>query len=693
MKNTFNIKPHFLKNAWFILLIIFFSFELYSQNVEFKKSNFPGKKQAFKEAKKSLKNGDKAYKKKATMQLVLDYYEKAYDFNPDNGELNYKMGICYMNIENVTKALMHLKNVERLTPNLNKNLYLQLARAYQLNSEFKKAIEYYEHFKEILNPAEFSIMFEEIQARKKECNYGIEMKNKPARVFIDNIGNKINTTYPEYTPIVNADETKLFFSSRRPNTTGGKVDKNDGLFLEDIYISYKKNNTWSIPQNPPPPLNSEEHDAVVGISPDGQKLLIYRGEGGGDIYECLLEGDNWTEPKRLPEPINSKYHETSASYSYDGRTLFFDSNRPGGYGGHDIYMATQNSNGTWNEPVNLGPTINTALDEESVFIHPDGKTLFFSSNGHQTIGGFDIFKSILENNNWSIPSNLGYPINTASEDKYFSLGASNRRGYYSSVKNDSYGNTDIYIITFLGKEKEVINNEENRLLAYRGQGFTDASASLTDTAIIEESKLTLVKGTIKNRENMPINAVIEIIDNETGEVIAQFKPNSQTGKYLLSLPSGKNYGMNVKADNFLFHSENFDVDDSEGYKDVEMDITMQEEKAGAKVALRNIFFNTGEWKLKKESFSELDRIVELMQEKPSMKIEVSGHTDNVGSMQMNLQLSKKRAKSVYNYLVEQGIKKERLVYKGYGYSEPIESNKTAKGRQKNRRTEIKILGK
>lgn len=665
---------------------------IYGQNVEFTAKNFPNQKAALAQAKKDIKNGDNYFKN--TRQFIdkaLNHYLKANNFNGNNALLNYKIGLCYLVLGKTDEAIAFMEKSRRLSPSSNKNLYYQLGTAYQNNLQFEKAIEYYKAYMEILNKKEFSLLYADIQRLIGECELGKTLSEKPVRAFIDNLGTNINTIYPEYSPIVTADESRLYFSSRRPDNMGTVISKTDGLPAEDIYYSDKQNSEWQKVAHPQMPLNTANHDAIVGLTPDGQTLLIYRAEKGGDIYECKIQGNQWSEPQALPTPINSKYHESSASYSFDGKIIYFDSNRPGGYGGHDIYKIERKSDGTWGEAENLGPTINTAQDEESVFLHPDGITLYFSSNGHPNLGGYDIFKASKHNGEWDIPINLGYPVNSPDDDKYFSITANNKKGYYSTTKANGYGLADIYQIIFLGEEKKLTNNTEDQLLSYMTEGFVDTSVAEKIETVIQESQMTLLSGTILGPDNMPMNAIIEIIDNKSGLVLATFESNSATGKYLVSLPAGKNYGITVKSENYLFHSENFDVAEGEGFSDIKLNIQMQEKKVGSKLALRNVFFDFNKWELKKESFTELNRIVELLKENQTMEMEISGHTDNIGSEKYNLQLSEKRAKSVYNYLISAGVESKRLQYQGYGFSLPIDSNETEEGRSRNRRTEIQIL--
>ncbi|MFI5164374.1 MAG: OmpA family protein, partial [Bacteroidia bacterium] len=432
-----------------------------------------------------------------------------------------------------------------------------------------------------------------------------------------------------------------------------------------------ENGKWTAAKNMGSPINTSRHDASVALSADGQKLFIYRDDearGSGNIYECIQKGAQWTNPEKMSSSINSKYHESSASITADGNTLYFTSNKPGGFGEHDIYKVEwDKTTKQWGTAENLGPVINTQYDEYGAFIHPDGKTLYFSSEGHNTMGGYDIFKSVLDKKTkkWSTPENIGYPINTPDDDIDYVVSASGKHAYYSSFGAEGFGEKDIYRISSTKKEKK--------------QAVT---------------KVTILKGTITDAVTKQLlEAEIEIVDNHTNQIISTFKSNSATGKYLVTLPSGGNYGIAVKKDGYLFHSENFDIVDTAAYNEVVKDIAMNNLSVGNKIVLNNIFFDFDKATLRPESASELERLKKLLTDMPTMKIEISGHTDSKGADDYNLKLSQSRAQSVVDYLIKAGINKTRLAAKGYGKTKPIATNDTEEGRQLNRRTEFEILSK
>ncbi|OFX72453.1 MAG: hypothetical protein A2X12_02045 [Bacteroidetes bacterium GWE2_29_8] len=682
-----------------IALILLISFLLNSisnaQNIEFDKASFPNKKDELKQALRDIEAGDKFYEiGMHKFRDALPFYLKANNFNPNNAVLNYKIGLCYLTTNTKSMAIKFIEKSLELNKNATLDANYHLGRAYHFNYELDKAINQFEIYKSKLT-AKDQVKIDDVNKKIAECKMAKELIKKPARVFIDNIRGPVNTRYPEYAPCISADESMMIFTACKDNTTGGNLDPNDDAFyFEDIYISYKNGNNWSEPINPGKPLNSDNHDAAVTLSPDGQSLLIYKGNiNGGDIFECKLKGNTWSKPERLGKTINTDYHESSASYGPDGRTIYFVSDKPGGFGDRDIYFSKLNVKGKWEEPINLGPTINTNQTESAVFMHPDGKTLYFASRGHKTMGGFDIFKSVFENGKWSEPENIGYPINTTDDDRFFSITANGKYAYYSSEKEEGFGYADIYKITFLGAEKPVVMNTEDNLFA--GNPKPVSNVVIEKTVEVTTSALTILKGKIiDNKTKQPLSAQIEITDNEKNEVVATFESNSTTGKYLISLPSGINYGIAVKAPDYLFYSENIDIKKSFKYNEVVKDIEMKQIIIGNKIVLNNIFFDFDKATLRPESEAELERLAALLKEMPNLKIELSGHTDNKGSATYNKTLSENRSKAVVDYLINnKSIDKNRLTFKGYGFDQPIATNDTEEGRQLNRRTEFKIISK
>ncbi|MCK4676880.1 MAG: OmpA family protein [Bacteroidales bacterium] len=691
------------KTIAIILFLFAFSWQIAGQtNILFEKENFPPEqKNALKEAIKEIKSGDKYfYDDIPVYSLAIEYYLIANDFNPNNALLNYKIGKCYLKTIQKTKSIPYLEKALLLDPNIRPDIVYLLAQGYHLNLNLDEAIGRYNEYKGSLSPHELSQLGDEIDKKISECKVAKEMIRNPVRLFIDNLGPQVNTKFPEYGPYINADETVLMFTSSRDNTTGGKTDPLDLMYFEDIYISRKIDETWTKTTNPGSPLNSYSHDAIVGVSPDGKHALIYKGEDkGGDIFECRIKEDgSWKLPKRLPKEINTDFHESSASFSPDMKGLYFVSDKPGGFGGKDIYFSELSIKGNkdkldYEDAVNLGGVINTPYDEQGVFMNVDGKTLYFSSKGHNTMGGYDIFKSVFEDGKWSLPENLGYPINTPDDDIFFSFSRDGRHAYYSSFDPDGYGHRDIYMITILGPEKPVVFQNDYDYLAFLIEPVDEVV--LEGKVEIKETQIAIVKGRIMDAVTLsPLGGVIvEIYDNELGRLVASFESNTRTGEYMISLPSGENYGFGIKAKEYMFHSENLIIPPSTIVQEIYMDIMLNKVEVGSKIILKNIFFDFDKATLRPESAAELNRLTKMLNDIPTMKIEISGHTDNIGSDLYNQQLSEARAKAVVEYLTDKGIFVGRMTYVGYGEAQPIALNDSEDGRQMNRRTEFTVISK
>jgi outer membrane protein OmpA-like peptidoglycan-associated protein len=615
---------------------------------------------------------------------ALAEFEAAMQANPFSAEAYLQGAYCAYRLRQNRKAREYFQKAEQMQVNFSLRYVVAYADVLQRLGEPAKARPLVERALAQAKPSD--PMYARLQMTLQQLKNAEKYIAEPLKIEIRNLGAQINSPYPDFAPVISADESVLYFTSRRPGSTGGKVAP-DGLYYEDIYVSENKNGQWTPARNVGAPLNSPTHDACIALSADGQTLFLFNSENGGDIFQSRLKGTRWLPPKNLGSPINSKYWEPSVCLSADERTLFFVSDRPGGMGGRDIYMCRRLPNGKWSNPINLGPPVNTPYDEDGPFFHPDGKTLFYSSNGPNSIGGFDIFRTELRpDSTWAPPVNIGYPINTPGDDIYFVLSASGLHGYYASERDDSYGEKDLYLVDFstlqVASAPPTETKKEEDL-----QVSSEPSA-----APVFRPNLTLVTGIIYDNETQsPLEATIVLIDNVRAETLAVLTSNAATGKYLISLPAGKNYGIAVTAPGYAFHSENFIVEESMGYREVRKDIGLNRYKAGTTIVLRNIFFDFDKATLRPESKTELERVYELLKSNPRMKARIAGHTDSRGSDEYNQRLSEARAKSVYEYLVSRGISADRLSYIGYGESRPIDTNDTEEGRQNNRRVELEIL--
>jgi len=695
MKRTLPIAaptPTAFRGKWALIFLgLLIPFTIQAQNVEFSKDRFSNDKEGLKAAQREIKEGNEWYDMDPSRyELALPHYLAAQKFNGDNAQLNFKIGDCYLHSGFKPRALAYLQKAYQLNPDVDPIIHYVLGRGLHLNARWQEAIKEYKTALPTAVGKDKAGWATDIQKKIQECQYGQQMMQKPARVFIDNAGSGVNSPYPEYGPVISADESVMLFTSRRDNSTGGQKDPETGGFFEDVYQSTRlANGQWSPARNLGTPINSDGHDATVGLAPDAQRLLVYVEDNGGDLQEAELRGAEWRKPQKLGSRINSRGHESSAAYSPDGRTLYFVSDKEGGLGSRDIYKITIDGRGP---AQNLGPVINTPYGEEGVFLHPDGKTMYFSSEGHNSMGGYDIFKSVYENGQWSKPENLGWPINTPDDDVFFVISASGRHGYYSSFRDDGLGSKDIYQITFLGAEKPPVLSQEDQLLASRAQPVKETL--LAAAVPIATAQVTILKGTVTDEATkQPLEATIDVVDNVLNQIIASFRANGQSGRYLVSLPSGVNYGIVVKQDGYLFHSENFDLPTGAAYAEVVKDIALKKLDLGVKVVLNNIFFDFDKATLRPESTAELERLQKLLIETPALRLEISGHTDNVGKADYNQDLSQRRAKAVVDYLTQHDIPASRLTFTGYGDTQPVAPNTTKPGRQLNRRTEFKVIGK
>ncbi len=614
-----------------------------------------------KEVKKILQNAD-GYMNIEDYHNALPLYLQAEKQVPKDPEISFKAAKCLFELGHEVKALSYLEAAKKGSID-DPELLWMLGSAYHKSHQFDKAIATLKNYKGYVNPKDKATL-EEVDLLINNCVNGkVMVQNPKSKIVIKNLGPGINTPFNEYAPVISADETTLIFTSRRDNTTGGGKSNEDNEWYEDIYLSVKSDTVWSTAVNMGPTINTASHDASVGLSPDGQELFVYRATpaNGGDLYVSNLTGTVWSEPKPLGNNINTSAWEPSASTTSDENILFFTSNRKGGYGGRDIYMSRKQPNGEFGPAVNLGPKINTKFDEDCPFIHPDGKTLYFSSKGHKSMGGFDIFHTTIDlatGNILSEVENIGYPINTADDDVFFVWSADNKRAYFASEREGGYGEKDIYML---------IREEA-------------------------DADLAVLKGKIMSCDTKnPVAATIIVTDLATKQPVGIYNSNASSGKYTVILPAGKNYGITVEAKGYLFYSKNIDIPKLDHYVEYTDEVCLNRLKKGTTIVLRNVFFDVDKATLRKESEDELERLEKILKQNPDIKIEIAGHTDSDGSDDHNLKLSDARAKTVVDYLITKGINKDMLKWKGYGESQPQVPNDSPENKQLNRRTEIKIL--
>lgn len=663
---------------------------LTAQNVDFKKANFKDDKDGLKNALIALDTGDEFFEKGKEKVLAMksavddfkaaiSQYEIAQSFNSENVDLNRKIGhaFLYTNEAYLSKDFL-LKSLD-LSADVNPMLYFLLGKSYQLENDFETAQKYFLQFRSNADKKSLELYSKLNKKHIKECENGKETSLIKRRTWVDNVV-ELNTQDDEISPCISADRTNLIFTSNRSGNN-------------DIYQAERIARKWKNIK-PIDHLNTDEDEVASSLAYDGQRILLFKyNEGQADIYQSILDGDSWSAPKlKMSKVVNTEANETFASFDPQDIKVYYVSD--GGHGGdQDIIFSGKKDDEEkyWGKGQSAGHEVNSSYHEGSVYMAPDGQTMYFSSQGHSSIGGFDIFVSYRDKQGlWGEPVNLGAPINSPYDESYFTISANGKYAYFSSNRVGGSGGMDIYKATFWGEPKKPIVNTEDHLIASLTAPVVNTYVPQS-VEVSERNSLTVFKGKILDGLlQTPVAAEIKIYNNATGEMYTKVNSNSATGKFLLSLPSGLNYGISVEAEGYLFHSENFNLPHGSAYNMVSKDIKLKNIDIGSKIALRNVFFKSGKSEVQIDSYPELDRLIQLMIDVPTLKIELSGHTDNVGNEEYNLNLSQRRADAVRTYLTSRGVDKNRVTAVGYGITRPVESNDNADGRASNRRTEFEI---
>lgn len=611
--------------------------------------------------KKAQQYFDQAYERAADGNYAnaLGLLQLAVKTDPGFVDAYLAMGNLYGKMKNYRTSI---ENYEKAFA-IDSNYTLPERLPYSVNlagiGEFEKALAAVNELLEKKKPNN-PLTLENLGKRKRSYEFAVEYaKNNPEKNYVFapvNMGDSINSIESEYFPCLTVDGKEFTFT-RKLNGT------NEDFFYSEL----NKDSSWSRSKPMEGNVNTENSEGAQNISQDGQWLVFtgcYRkdGMGGCDLYISYKTENGWSEAINLGPGINTDQWDAQPCLSPDKRELYFVSRRFGGFGGSDIYVCRMQPNGRWGKPENLGGGINTPGDEQCPFIHADNQTLYFTSSFWQGYGDEDLFFVRRQpNGSWTRPVNLGYPINTIDREGTLFIASDGKTAYYASDRNDSRGGLDIYRFEL----------REN----------------------VRPFKTLWVKGKVFDKKtNTGLPSTVELIDLETRKPMTQVETNEK-GEYLITLAIGKDYAFNVNKKGYLFYSDNFSLKGINPDTTYEKNIGLQPFEINANIVLNNIFFDVNKFELKTESQAELDLLVQLLLDNPTVKIEIGGHTDNIGKPADNLALSNNRAKAVVNYLVSKNIPAQRLTAKGYGETRPVADNKTEAGRAVNRRTELKVIAK
>lgn len=598
------------------------------------------------------------YRVRGQYAQAISLLQEAIEKDKNFVEAYYRLGITFKSMRDFNRSNLSLEKGLSLTqnPKIQKGFFMELGDNYLRLGDYERALNFINHYlsAETLNKQRIAL----VELWKRNAEYGLRNKKVQSQFRPRQMGDTVNRFGLQYFPVLTADEQELIFTRRM-----GPGPDDD----EDLVVSRKdENGKWTVPVSISENINSKFNEGTCTISADGRTLIFTscigrRGYGNCDLFYSRKVGEEWSFPVNMGPEINSSAWESQPSLSADGRVLYFISDRKGGIGGRDIYVSRKTEEGNWSQAEVMPQPINTPFDEISPFIHVNGRTLFYATNGKPGFGGFDIFKVEMTDGKWGVPVNFGSPVNDHEDQFSLFISADGTRGYYSHEDGTRENSARLYEMT-IPKELQI---------AYRSN---------------------FVKGVVKDRKSgLPLQSHIELFDLKKNELISMVESDSVSGQYLMVLTTGSDYALYVTATDYLFQSMNFNYEDNPNPEPVIIDILLDKAETGATAVLNNIFFDFDQFELKERSITELNKVIKLLNEKPSIHVEIGGHTDSDGSASYNKQLSLKRAQSVVSYLVKNGINRERLSEKGYGADHPIRPNDSEENKQANRRIEFKII--
>lgn len=690
-----------------LILLIFSSLSVDAQtDVTVRKKEFKGDKLGYKEAWKHVKDGDSYFQTGGVWySFAFDEYIKALVYNNSNPELNYKTGISALFSDNKEEAAGFLLKALEVKPDITEDILFYTGRALHYSGRYSEAIEKLNTFIGSANKKnKKDVTLAKIIA--EQCANALSLTQDTLRIKIENFGANINSTADDYSQLFTTDGKIIYFGSRRQIPKSGKR-YDDTKFDENIFVSNIINGTWSPSIPAGKNLVTKYCETPLFIDPLRTRLFIYAGyENGGDIKMVTTnKKGEWKSPVALPYPINSIGSETSFTISPTGNEIYFvTDSRKDNTGGKDIYYIKRMTERKWSKPQNAGAKINTIYDEESVRFSRTGDTLYFSSKGHNSIGGFDIFYCVKDPvGEWDSVKNYGYPVNTPWDEMFF-YPAPETDSTFSFVSNRSggTGGLDIYSGKLLPPEPVVVILPlpppvkdtiviRDTVVVIKEVAPLPPVVSVVQPEPVKDTGLYLVGKISDSESGEPVMAKLDIVDLKTDSVLVTSASSDIDGSYRIKLPEKKSYKLELRAAGFLSDMKRIDVPANWMKDTYSLNIDLIKVKVGKKVVLNNILFETGKSILTASSYAELDRLLNIMNDNAEMKIEISGHTDKTGSEPINYKLSGDRAKAVVEYLVQKGIDRTRMEYKGFGSLQPVTENATPQGRAKNRRVEFKIL--